>query len=214
MPLLLLDLDNTLIDRDAAFRSAMAAFLAEHRLPAGDLAWIMAVDDDGYAARPAVLSALTRRYRDQVSPAAVQDVLDRGAADRVTLADPVRAALVAAARAGWTPVVVTNGRTAQQTRKIRRTGLDALVDGWTISEAVGHRKPAPGIFHAAAAGRSLRSAWMVGDAAHADIAGGHALGLRTAWLARGRAWQEREYAPTHVAEGVVAALEHVVGEGY
>ncbi|MFD8569401.1 HAD family hydrolase [Streptomyces sp. NPDC059639] len=214
MPLLLLDLDNTLIDRDAAFRSAMAAFLAEHGLPADELAWIMSVDDDGYAPRATVASALTHRYRDQVSPAAVQDVLDRGAADRVTLADPVRTALVEATRAGWTPVVVTNGRTVQQTRKIRRTGLDTLVDGWTVSEAVGHKKPSPEIFHAAAAGRPLRQAWMVGDAARTDIAGAAALGLRSVWLARGRAWQEQEYAPTHIAEGVVAAIGHVVGVGW
>jgi FMN phosphatase YigB (HAD superfamily) len=30
MPLLLVDLDNTLIDRDAAFRTAVAGFLGEH----------------------------------------------------------------------------------------------------------------------------------------------------------------------------------------
>ncbi|MER5946661.1 HAD family hydrolase [Streptomyces sp. NPDC001904] len=212
MPLLLLDLDNTLVDRDAAFRSAMAEFLAGHGLPAEDLAWIMAVDDDGYAARPAVASALSHRYGTQVPPDAVRDVLDRGAADRVTLAAPVRTALVEAAGAGWTPVVVTNGRTAQQTRKIRRTGLDALVDGWAISEAVGHAKPSPEIFRAAAAGRPLRQAWMVGDAARTDIAGARALGLRSVWLARGRTWQEREYAPTHIAGDVVAALEHVIGQ--
>jgi len=30
MPLMMLDLDNTLIDRDAAFRSAAEEFLAQH----------------------------------------------------------------------------------------------------------------------------------------------------------------------------------------
>lgn len=33
MPLLLLDLDNTLVDRDAAFRTAVTDFLAQHGLP-------------------------------------------------------------------------------------------------------------------------------------------------------------------------------------
>ncbi|MFE6622715.1 hypothetical protein [Streptomyces sp. NPDC057740] len=42
MALLLLDLDNTLVDRDAAFRDAVADFLAEHGLPASDLGWVMA----------------------------------------------------------------------------------------------------------------------------------------------------------------------------
>ncbi|WP_247223096.1 hypothetical protein [Streptomyces scabiei] len=48
MPLLLLDLDNTLIDRDAAFRAAVAAFLSAHGLPATDLSWVTAVDAGGY----------------------------------------------------------------------------------------------------------------------------------------------------------------------
>ncbi|ROQ78351.1 hypothetical protein EES39_31025 [Streptomyces sp. ADI92-24] len=37
MQLLLLDLDNTLVDRDAAFRAAVADFLAQHGLPDSDL---------------------------------------------------------------------------------------------------------------------------------------------------------------------------------
>ncbi|MFI7336505.1 HAD family hydrolase [Streptomyces sp. NPDC050085] len=213
MPLLLLDLDNTLIDRDAAFRSAMTTFLAEHGLPAGDLAWIMAVDDDGYRPRPDVARAMTRRYGDRVPLAAIHEVLDRGAADRVTLDDTVRAALLEARAAGWTPVIVTNGRTHQQTVKIRRTGLDLLVDSWVISEAVGHKKPAPEIFHAAAAGRSLRAAWMVGDSAPADVGGAGALGVRTVWVSRGRSWAERDFTPTRVAADAATAIGLVVGSG-
>ncbi len=33
----MLDLDNTLVDRDAAFRDAVTTLLAEHRLPGTDL---------------------------------------------------------------------------------------------------------------------------------------------------------------------------------
>ncbi|MEU9097775.1 hypothetical protein [Streptomyces sp. NPDC048361] len=51
MPLLLLDLDNTLVDRDAAFRAAVACFLAEHGLPARDLTWAMDTDAGGYTPR-------------------------------------------------------------------------------------------------------------------------------------------------------------------
>ncbi|MFC8145414.1 hypothetical protein ACFUKV_27270 [Streptomyces paradoxus] len=47
MPLLL-DLDNTLVDRDAAFRDAVAEFLAEHGLPESDLAWVTGLDASGY----------------------------------------------------------------------------------------------------------------------------------------------------------------------
>ena len=61
MPLLLLDLDNTLIDRDAAFRAAAAAFLSAHGLPDTDLPWVTAVDAGGYAPRHEVAPALTDR---------------------------------------------------------------------------------------------------------------------------------------------------------
>ncbi|MFG1681538.1 HAD family hydrolase [Nonomuraea sp. NPDC049269] len=88
----MLDLDNTLVDRDAAFRDATTAFLAE----------------------------------------ATCDALGSATAN------------------GWICTIATNGRTMHQEAKIRNTGLDRLVHGWTISEAIGHRKPESEIFMAAA----------------------------------------------------------------
>ncbi|MEV1019619.1 HAD family hydrolase [Streptomyces sp. NPDC050264] len=210
MPLLLLDLDNTLVDRDAAVRSAMAAFLTDHDLPATDLPRLMAADGDGYTPRAGLAALMTARYGARVPPHTIHALLDNGATDRVTLSDPVRTALLTARAAGWTLLVVTNGRTAQQTAKLERTGLDALLDGWTISEAVGRKKPDPKIFHAAAAGRSLRAAWMVGDSAVADVLGARGIGLRTAWVSRGRRWTEPAFAPTHTAPDTASAIAHVL----
>ncbi|MFE9685209.1 HAD family hydrolase [Streptomyces sp. NPDC006285] len=212
MPLLLLDLDNTLIDRDGAFRDAVSAFLAEHRLPEAELPWVMAVDAGGYAARHEVAAAMTDRYRGQVPATAVHALLDRGAAGRVVLTDAARNALDKARTAGWTCVIVTNGRTAQQETKIRRTGLDRLVEGWVISEQVGCKKPEPEIFHAAArtVGMPLTGAWVIGDSAHADIAGANALALRSIWVANGQVWSQESYRPTHVAEDVGTAIDHVI----
>ncbi|MBO3738818.1 HAD family hydrolase [Actinoplanes flavus] len=209
MTLLLVDLDNTLIDRDAAFRAAAAAFLAEHRLPAGDLSWLMGVDASGYAPREVVGNALIDRYG--VPGAAVRALLDTGAADRVTLALATAGALATARATGWTCVIVTNGRTAQQTAKIRNTGLDRLVDGWVVSEAAGHKKPAPQIFHAAAAvaGLPLRDAWVIGDSPHADIAGAAACGLPSVWISAGRPWTAPGPRPTRIAHDAAAALKQV-----
>ncbi|MFE2141217.1 HAD family hydrolase [Streptomyces sp. NPDC059456] len=215
MPLLMLDLDNTLVDRDAAFRGAVSAFLAEYGLPAADLTWVMAVDAGGYAARRDVAAAMTDRYRDAVPAEAVRDLLDQGGADRVVLADRARAALGEARADGWTCVIVTNGRTVQQEAKIRHAGLDGLVQGWVISEAVGCGKPEPGIFRAAAGavGVPLAGAWVIGDSAHADIAGANALGLRSVWVSHGRTWPRDSHRPTHAAEDVAAAIDHVIGAG-
>lgn len=212
MPLLLLDLDNTLIDRDAAFRDAAAAFLCAQGLPETDLPWVTTVDAGGYTPRHEVAAALTDRYGCAVPPSAVRTLLDTGAADRVVLAPAAREALDRARTGGWTCVIVTNGRTVQQETKIRNTGLDRLVQGWVVSETVGHTKPDPEIFHAAAAtvGLPLTGAWVIGDSPHADIAGADALGLRSAWVANGRAWNEASYRPTHVAADITSAMDHVI----
>jgi putative hydrolase of the HAD superfamily len=212
MPLLLLDLDNTLVDRDAAFRAALAAFLDEHALPASDLEWLLSVDASGYAPRHVVAEAMTDRYGGWVSASTIRAVLDRGTADRVVLQAAVRDALAGAGDSGWTCVIVTNGRTAQQEAKIRNTGLDHVVHGWVISESIGHKKPDPEIFRAAAAavGASLRGAWVVGDSPHADIAGAHDLGLRSVWVSGGRPWPEQSFRPTHIARDAATAISRVI----
>ncbi|MFF7643401.1 HAD-IA family hydrolase [Streptomyces canus] len=208
MPLLMIDLDNTLVDRDAAFRAAASAFLAEHRLPEGDLDWLLKVDASGLTPRREVATALSERY----GGIDTQDFLDRGAADRVTLSDPVREALVAAVDGGWSCVIVTNGRTVQQETKIRNVGLDRLVNGWVISEAAGHRKPEPQIFHAAAAlaGAPLDGSWMIGDSAAADIRGALRVGARSVWVSGGRAWAEAGYRPTATAPDTPSAIRRAI----
>ncbi|WP_326771477.1 HAD family hydrolase [Streptomyces sp. NBC_01445] len=198
MPLLLLDLDNTLVDRDAAFRAAAAGFLARHGLPDSDLTWVTTIDASGYATRHEVAAALSDRYGDLVSTAAIRTLLDNGVADHVALTRSSREALRKAQADGWTCVIVTNGRTVQQEAKIRNTGLDQLVQGWVVSETIGHKKPEPEIFHAAAAtvGIPLPGAWVIGDSPHADIAGAEALGLRSVWVTDGRPWSQDSYQPT------------------
>ncbi|GAA4331917.1 hypothetical protein GCM10023086_62420 [Streptomyces venetus] len=210
MPLLLIDLDNTLVDRDAAFRDAVAAFLAEYALPARDIDWVTALDASGYTPRQEVARALRGRYG--VDEKAVRVLLDRGVAEGVALSGPTRTALGVAAAQGWRLAIVTNGRTVQQETKIRNTGLDELTHGWVVSEAVGHKKPAPEIFHAAAAavGGSLDGAWVIGDSPHADIAGAAAIGARSVWVSAGRSWTVTRHRPTRTAHDAASAIESVL----
>jgi putative hydrolase of the HAD superfamily len=148
------------------------------------------------------------RYHRSIPVTAIRELLDNGAADRVHLAPTTRRALASAHTQGWTCMIVTNGRTAQQERKIRNTGLDRRVKGWVVSQAVGHKKPAPQIFHAAAelAGVPLDDAWVIGDSATADIAGADALGLRSVWVSRGQAWATQAYRPSHIADNCASAI--------
>jgi FMN phosphatase YigB (HAD superfamily) len=60
-----------------------------------------------------------------------------------------------------------------------------LIDVWCISDEVGVRKPEPRIFHRAVKRCGLTchvDGWMIGDSLPMDITGGHAAGLRTAWI--------------------------------
>lgn len=213
MTLLMIDLDNTLIDRDAAFRTGVAEFLAAHRLPAEDLDWVMEVDASGYATRTVVSQAIIDRYGNGLRQAQVIEFLRRGAREHARITADTEAALRQARDAGHRVVIVTNGAVPQQTGKITASGLDRLVDAWVVSEGVGSRKPEPGIFHAAAeaVGATVDGARMIGDRDDADILGAHRLGLRSAWLHLGRTWSQPDYAPTHIADTVAEAIKHAVG---
>ncbi|MEV2217234.1 HAD family hydrolase [Streptomyces sp. NPDC050997] len=213
MPLLMIDLDNTLVDRDSAFREAVASFLVEYALPADDLPRLLALDASGYTPRADVARAMIDRYGATVPGSAVHALLDHGAAERVTLPEPTRRALDEAVAGGWTCVIVSNGRVAQQETKIRITGLDRLVHGWVVSEAVGHKKPAPEIFQAAASlvGAQLNGAWMIGDSPHADVRGAMCVDAHSVWVSGGRPWTEVDYRPTRIARDTATAIHQVVG---
>ncbi|MEU1506491.1 HAD family hydrolase [Kitasatospora sp. NPDC005748] len=217
MPLLLFDLDNTLLPRDAAFRAWARDFLTERGLPPEDLDWLVTIDGGGYVPRSTVLSAIQRRY-------GLDDSLDfllahfrRGINSHIHCPSRNIDALRAARAAGWTLGIVSNGNTRPQLEKIRRTGLGPMVDGWVISEEAECVKPDPLIFEIAAqrcgiapTGDWASNTWMVGDHAPADIAGAELTGLRSVWLHHGRPWAEPGYRPTLKAAGLPEAVGQVL----
>jgi putative hydrolase of the HAD superfamily len=207
--LLLIDLDNTLVDRTSAYKS-----WASSRFGESELSWLVEADREGYEPRERLAAAIAERYGEDA--AAVLAELAAGMVDHLVLDPAVSAALGEATAAGCVPVVVTNGPVAQQEAKLRRTGLDRLVAGWTISEAAGVRKPDRRIFELAAASVGLAltaTGWMIGDNAELDIGGGAAAGLRTAWTANGRNWpDDLDFHPTVVAADCATALRTVIGQ--
>ena len=206
--LLLIDLDNTLIDRTAAFKG-----WARSRFGESEVAWLAEADRDGYEPREPLAARIAERYRLDAAKILVE--LRAGMIEHVTLEPAVAAALSAVSTAGHVPYVVSNGLVTQQEAKLRHTGLDRLVAGWTISEGAGVRKPDRRIFEqaAAAAGSPLdRTGWMIGDNSELDVGGGVAAGLRTAWLERGREWPAHlPYRPDLITESAATALRKVIG---
>jgi putative hydrolase of the HAD superfamily len=210
--LLLLDLDNTLLDRASAFRSWAQDFLAEIGAPGGDLDWLVSVDADGLTDRWDIADAIRERYELHVSSIDLVEAVSEGVVAHTRLDPLVACALRIADDAGWVPVVVSNGTVRQEDTKIRRTGLDRYVADWVISEEVGVSKPNPRIFALAAqrARMHLRGAWVVGDGPEADIGGAAAVGLPSVWLHRGRNWMESRFAPTRTVDGLIAAVAAVL----
>ena len=209
--LLLLDLDNTLVDRACAFNFWASDFVRSLGRSDSDTAWLIAADRDGYEPRESLAHAVEERFKTGLS---TEDLMERLLYDHVkfiTLDSVIAAALRNARDSGWKIAIVTNGTTEQQTLKVQTAGLETYVDAVIISEEQGVRKPETEIFEIAAAhlGMALAEGWMVGDHPAADILGGRTAGLKTGWVSRGKSWPRELAAPdlsAHTAAEVIDAV--------
>jgi putative hydrolase of the HAD superfamily len=168
---------------------------------------LIVLDEDGYRRRAEVF-AEARSLFGLTDP--VEDLLADYRREYVlsyVKEEEVLVGLTRLREAGWKIGIVTNGP-ATQTDKIAITGLAELLDACCVSEVIGAAKPDPFVFHTAArlAGCEL-DGWMVGDNPEADIGGAHAVGLKTIWIARGRAWDRSDFAPTETCETILEALD-------
>jgi putative hydrolase of the HAD superfamily len=214
IPLALFDLDNTLVDRQAAFERWARGFVAEFGLPGDAVAYLIDVDEDGFATREQVFEAARARY-------ALPDPVDALiAAYRETYLEffepdpPVGEALEKLRHQGWRVGIVTNGPPTQRL-KVERSGLADLVDATCISDVVGVAKPDRRIFEEAVrrcvtSPSQVGTVWMVGDSATPDIAGGAGAGLATIWMHRGRDWERSDYRPDATAATIAEAVEIMV----
>ncbi|MGO2538001.1 MAG: HAD family hydrolase, partial [Brachybacterium tyrofermentans] len=122
--LLLLDLDNTLVDRDGAFAAWAEEFIAAQGGTKDDLRWLLETDGHGYTHRAILADGLLERLdltstRDEL----VQTLL-HAHAGHVRCYDGLLEKLAELRDRGWTLIVVTNGLVAQQSRKMRVSGLE------------------------------------------------------------------------------------------
>ena len=215
MPLLFVDLDNTLSDRAASFRRWATAYLEDRygeATPQMVEAMIVA-DGDGLTDKKHAAAEFTRVLGlSAEEESQIIAVMRAGTLEYLAPTPGVNEALDRAAAAGLRPMIVTNGNVAQQERKVELLGLGDHVVGMVISEGVGVAKPDPEIFRIAAeqAGGELDDAWMIGDSLSSDIAGGIAAGLRTVWLHRGRELPADGPQPTLVADSVIEAIETIL----
>ncbi|EWM19567.1 HAD family hydrolase [Kutzneria sp. 744] len=209
--LALFDLDGTLADRHAGQLAWAVEFAADHGLDPAEVDWLMAADGNGMVSKEEYFGLVRERY----GLAASFDELWVQYRDRqptlVPAYDGMLDGLKQLRAAGWRIGVVTNGYEDVQTLTLTSSGIAEHVDGWAISAAENIRKPDVGLFEIAAAraGSALGGGWMVGDS-QADIVGGRAAGLRTAWVHHGREWPAGVGGPDHVVAAAADAVRLIL----
>jgi HAD superfamily hydrolase (TIGR01549 family) len=209
--LTLFDLDNTLLDREAAFAIWARRFLAESQLPPSGWAKIKLADADGFKPRDLFFGEIREEFG---ITTAVEDLLARYHVEYPACFSVEHGTVEAVRKlrgSGWMVGVVTNGEPSQRA-KLEATDLVDEFDAICISALVGAWKPDVAIFEEAARMCGLPlSGWMVGDSASADMAGGRRAGLKTIWMARGRSWDSTEPAPDAIASKIPEAVEIILG---
>jgi HAD superfamily hydrolase (TIGR01549 family) len=215
--LALFDLDDTLVDRSAAFNAWAEEFVSAHGLDDAALTFLLLADAHHSGPMDGFFATVCQTFDLAKPPDQLWEQYRRRMPELASCRPEDLDALRRLRRAGWRIGIVTNGMTDNQLGKIRNTGLDRLVDAWCISDEVGIRKPDTEIFRLVAercGSSSGRGGWMIGDNLVLDIAGGHAAGLSTIWLQPKRprdSWSFVGPAPDFTVDSVAEAVEVLFG---
>lgn len=192
----LFDLDDTLFDRDRAFRSWAETFVCTRLETRDELRYreavdgLVSLDAGGYCPRETLFSKVKETYPSfQDSIDSLVETFYQQFLCHMSLEEETQRLLDALGQAGLPFGIVTNG-SYRQKYKVEVLGLHRLTSCIFISEVFGCKKPEAKIFLAAASclGAPAKEVLFVGDNPHADIWGAQRAGMRTAWLHRGRAW--------------------------
>ena len=208
---ILWDVDGTLLDFKASEKTALDAAFRRFGLGRCDEARIArysVLNDRWWKAleREEVTKAqlLTGRFKEFFSAEGLAFAGDYGAFNdyyQIMLGETVvfrdgGDRLVADLRDRVSQYAVTNGTLAAQSRKLKNSGLDKVLEGAFISEEIGAEKPSPVFFDAvfAAIGPVERDQiLLVGDSLTSDMKGGNNAGIRCCWY--DPAWRE---PPAHL----------------
>jgi putative hydrolase of the HAD superfamily len=206
-PLMLFDLDGTLVDHDAAELAAISGWIRDADFPANvdgvpsERVWRSvseAVFPDYFSGRTTFVEQRRTRIR-RFLPLMGVDVADMNDQDldaqfheyrhRYESAwrpFPDAVASLTSLASTYRVAVLTNGDQAQQDDKMERTGLNDLVETTIASSTLGVAKPDPAAFHTAVAflGATPSTTVYVGDRLDIDAQAASAAGLTGIWLNR------------------------------
>lgn len=207
-PVVLFDLDNTLVDRQLAVARWTDSFRSRYGLGEEDESWLSALLAE--RAGPGDFDTIRTRFRLAEPAAVLWDQYRADIAAGVACPPEVLAGMEALRAGGWRIGIATNGAADIQWAKLRATGIANRVDAVCTSQEVGTRKPEPALFAEAVRRcgglRDGGRGWMVGDSVVNDIGGGKAAGLHTVWISHGAGWPKELPEPDHQVPDASSAV--------
>lgn len=195
---ILWDVDGTLLDFLAAERAAIHALFREFHLGECTEEMLQRYSkinrkywnklERGEMMKPQILEG---RFKEFFAGEGIDPALCKpfNAAYQVRLGDTVvfcdnSRELVASLRGTVRQYVVSNGTVTAQTKKLKNSGFDKLMDGIFLSEQMGYEKPAREFFDCVfekLKGVNKEQVLIVGDSLTSDILGGNHAGIKTCW---------------------------------
>lgn len=214
--LLSLDLDDTLVDTDAAaeFRVQAAAEQAGKLLDL-DVAMV----DQALRAAMEANPVTQGRMAAFMATLGVEPRSDEGIAIRAAYNAVLLDALgwiegaqvtLARLREHYRLAIVTNGPSEMQWPKVRKFALEGLVDHVVVSGDLGVHKPDPAIFAHLLERADVEAsrAAHVGDSIYSDVAGARAAGMTAIWFPP--RLREHDDVGEHIPDAVIESLDDLL----
>jgi HAD superfamily hydrolase (TIGR01549 family) len=208
----LLDLDGTLVDRDAALRSWLRRRAGLTR----ELEQLLALDHaDGGSLAALAVELLRLRPGLAAEPRALLERIRTELPSFIRPDPEIQRALDRLRRAGLRLALVTNGGPTQRHKLAAAQLSESLFTTIVVSGELGHAKPAPAIFRAALAALAVgpEHAVMIGDSPRQDIEGAATLQIPTCWISHDRAWPGAGELPDAIARDLPSAVEMLLDHG-
>ena len=209
---IMMDIDNTLLDFDAAERKALLETLQQFSLPCDEAAVsryheinssLWGELNRGKIRRDKLVVERFDRFVKEIGAAAKAAELNRAYTEHLaTHADVIPGAEEALQELAEvaTMIAVSNGTESVERGRLKLSGFEKYFDDIFISEAVGVSKPNPKIFQMAMRKLGIEHSdkvLVVGDSLSADIQGGVNAGLDTCWVNMNGLENESGLTPTY-----------------
>lgn len=204
------DLDNTLIDRNAALMGCLATFFEEY-LPQvyfyNEQPEIEENDDWGYVDRSDFVAWLIQKYQPWGwEEESLWKYIQTNISTHVAPVSSPLLKKLQQLQQNYRLGILTNGSISNQSRKIKQAQLDTIFSSQQIhiSQQYQLEKPNSLLFERILEQEQLRPEQLlyVGDDPINDIAGPAQLGIATCWISHNREWTQ-DLMPTYIVEQVL-----------